>query len=30
VVLTKLVEAIKSASGIRQKKADPALAAVAE
>jgi len=30
VVLTKLVDAIKSASGIRQKKADPALAAVAE
>ena len=30
VVLSKLVDAIKSASGIRQKKADPALAAVAE
>jgi small subunit ribosomal protein S2 len=30
VVLTKLVDAIKNASGIRQKKADPALAAVAE
>jgi small subunit ribosomal protein S2 len=30
VVLAKLVEAIKGASGIRQKKADPALAAVAE
>ena len=30
VVLAKLVEAIKGASGIRQKKADTALAAVAE
>ena len=30
VVLTKLVEAIKGASGIRQKKADTALAGVAE
>ena len=30
VVLSKLVDAIKSASGVRQKKADPALAAVAE
>jgi len=30
VVLTKLVDAIKGAAGIRQKKADPELAAVAE
>jgi small subunit ribosomal protein S2 len=30
VVLTKLVEAIKGASGIREKKADTALAGVAE
>jgi small subunit ribosomal protein S2 len=30
VVLAKLVEAIQRASGVRQKKADPALAAVAE
>jgi small subunit ribosomal protein S2 len=30
VVLTKLVDAIKGATNIRQKKADPELAAVAE